>query len=314
MAAGKLSPEWATRLGLSTEVTIAVGAFDAHMGAVGGEIQPYHLSKIVGTSTCDILVAPIDEKKEEHLVQGICGQVDGSVLPQMLGLEAGQSAFGNIYAWFKNLLSWPIKQIVGQSEWLDENTKNKVVKEALDRMIVDLSAAAAKEPIGAHGILAVDWMNGRRTPDANQMLKGAISGLNLGSDAPKIFRALVEATCFGSKAIVDRFQDEGVPIEGIIALGGVAKKSPLVMQIMADVLDRPIKVASSEQTCALGAAMFAAVAGNIYESVDTAISQMGSGFDKEYQPIAENVAQYKKVYEDYLRLGALVEQNTKSAL
>lgn len=314
VSAGVLSPEWASRLGLSEGVTVAVGAFDAHMGAVGGEIEPYYLSKIVGTSTCDILVAPMDDQREEHLVQGICGQVDGSVIPQMLGLEAGQSAFGDIYAWFRNLLSWPIKQIVGRSEHLDEQTRAKLVDETMDRMIAELSAAAAKEPIGAHGVLAVDWMNGRRTPDANQMLKGAITGLNLGSDAPKIFRALVEATCFGSKAIVDRFQEEGVPIHGIIALGGVAKKSPLVMQIMADVLDRPIKVAASEQTCALGAAMFAAVAGDVYSDVASAIDQMGSGFDSEYHPIPANVIEYRKVYEEYLRLGALIEQNTRSAV
>lgn len=311
--AGTLSAGWANRLGLPEEATVAVGAFDAHMGAVGGEIEPYYLSKIVGTSTCDILVAPQDDQRKEHLVQGICGQVDGSVIPQMLGLEAGQSAFGDIYAWFRDLLSWPVKQIVGSSEHLEEQTRAKLVEETMDRMIVELSAAAAQEPIGAHGVLAVDWMNGRRTPDANQMLKGAITGLNLGSDAPRIFRALVEATCFGSKAIVDRFQEEGVPIHGIIALGGVAKKSPLVMQIMADVLDRPIKVAASEQTCALGAAMFAAVAADVHPDVASAIDHMGSGFDSEYQPIPANVIKYQKVYEEYLRLGALIEQNTRSA-
>lgn len=313
VSAGTLSAEWANRLGLSEDVTVAVGAFDAHMGAVGGEIEPYYLSKIVGTSTCDILVAPMNDQGEEHLVQGICGQVDGSVIPEMLGLEAGQSAFGDIYAWFRDLLSWPVRQIVGRSEHLDERMRAKLIDETMDRMIVELSAAAAREPIGAHGVLAVDWMNGRRTPDANQMLKGAITGLNLGSDAPKIFRALVEATCFGSKAIVDRFQAEGVPIHGIIALGGVAKKSPLVMQIMADVLDRPIKVAASEQTCALGAAMFAAVAAEAHPDVASAIDHMGSGFDSEYHPIAANVIEYRKVYEEYLRLGALIEQNTRSA-
>lgn len=307
---GTLSPAWAERLGLPAAVTVAVGAFDAHMGAVGGEIQPYHLSKIVGTSTCDILVAPMAEGEEEHLVQGICGQVDGSVLPQMLGLEAGQSAFGDIYAWFRNLLSWPVKQLIGQSSIIDEQIKARLIDETMDRMITELSAAAAREPIGAHGVIAVDWMNGRRTPDANQLLKGAITGLNLGSDAPKIFRALVEATCFGSKAIVDRFQQEGVPIHGIIALGGVAKKSPLVMQIMADVLNRPIKVASSEQTCALGAAMFAAVAAGAHASVNAAIEQMGAGFDNEYEPIPENVAQYENIYAEYLKIGALIEENT----
>lgn len=312
--AGKLSPEWAKRLGLPDSTIVAVGAFDAHMGAVGGEIQPYYLSKIVGTSTCDILVTPTKGGEEEHLVKGICGQVDGSVIPQMLGLEAGQSAFGDIYAWFRNLLSWPLRHIVPKTEGTTAADKEKIISETTDRMIAELSEAAAREPIGAHGVLALDWMNGRRTPDANQMLKGAITGLNLGSDAPKIFRALVEATCFGSKAIVDRFQEEGTPIHGVIALGGVAKKSPLVMQIMADVLDRPIKVAASEQTCALGAAMFAAVAGQIHGTLKEAIRHMGSGFDHEYQPIPENAAQYQEIYQKYLKFGALIEKAQKESV
>ena len=302
---GTLSEEWASRLGLPSDVVVAVGAFDAHMGAVGGEIKPYYLSRIVGTSTCDILVAPNAEN--EHLVKGICGQVDGSVIPGMLGLEAGQSAFGDVYAWFKNLLSWPVTELVGTNPGLDENTRAKIVDDTLNSMIAKLSEAAAKEPIASHGVFAVDWMNGRRTPDANQNLKGAIAGINLGTDAPKVFRALVEATCFGARAIVDRFVQEGVPIHGIIALGGVAKKSPLVMQIMSDILNRPIEVAKSEQTCALGAAMFAATAAGIYNDVSQAISAMGSGFDAVYQPIPENAKEYDALYAKYQALGQAIE-------
>lgn len=305
--AGHLSREWAERLGLGTDVVVGVGAFDAHMGAVGGEIEPYHLSKIMGTSTCDILVAPMDEVGGK-LVRGICGQVDGSVIPNMLGLEAGQSAFGDIYAWFKKVLAWPIESLISQSSVLDRETKDKVIEEALDRLIPQLSLAAEQVPLGAHGVLALDWQNGRRTPDANQALKGALAGMNLGTDAPIIFRALVEATCYGARKIVERFQAEGVPIEGIIALGGVAKKSAFIMQTMADVLNMPIKVARSEQTVALGAAMFAATAAGIHKTIFAAMDAMGQGFDAVYQPNSENSLAYDKHYAEYERLGVSMEK------
>ncbi len=306
--AGTLSTEWAKRLGLRTEVTVAVGAFDAHMGAVGGEIAPYHLLKIMGTSTCDVLIAPMEDVGD-NLIKGICGQVDGSVIPGMMGLEAGQSAFGDVYAWFKNLLSWTLEEVVGKSKLLDRSLKKQLIEEATERIIPQLTKAAAKIEPGTSGIIALDWLNGRRTPDANQALKGAIMGLNLGSDAPKIFRALVEATCFGAKKIVDRFAEEGIPIKGVIGLGGVAKKSPFIMQTMANVLNRPIKIAKSEQTCALGAAMFAATAAGIYEDVPTAMKKMGAGFDKVYQPDKQRAAIYRKLYKEYSKFGDLIERN-----
>ncbi len=308
--AGNLSAEWAKKLGLSNTVTVAVGAFDAHMGAVGGEIRPYHLSKVMGTSTCDMLVVPTKEVGDK-LVKGICGQVDGSIIPGMLGLEAGQSAFGDVYAWFKNLLTWSLTTAVDKSQLIDKKLKTQLIEEAIDRIIPELTKAAQKIGPETTGILALDWLNGRRTPDANQALKGAIFGLNLGSDAPKIFRALVEATCFGARKIVERFQEEGIPIKGIIGLGGVAKKSPFVMQTMADVLNRPIKIAKSEQTCALGAAMFAATAAKIHKDVPTAMTKMGAGFDKVYKPSKKRVKIYDQIYQDYCKYGKLVEQNTK---
>lgn len=308
---GTISKQWADNLDLPEDVVVGVGAFDAHMGAVGGEIEPYQLSKIVGTSTCDMLVAPMDEMGDT-LVKGICGQVDGSVTPGMMGLEAGQSAFGDIYAWFRDVLSWPVNQILSDTELVDKETMEKLSGEIMDKIIPELTAAAERIPPGESGVVALDWMNGRRTPDANQALKGAITGLTLGSDAPRIFRALVEATAFGSKKIVERFVAEGVRIDGVIALGGVAKKSPFVMQVLADVLDRPIKVARSEQTVALGAAMFAATVAGIYKSVDEAQKAMGSGFDAVYQPIPENVKKYQQLYEKYRRLGEFIENETTS--
>jgi len=306
VSAGTLTKEWAKKLGLSENVVVGVGAFDAHLGAVGAEIEPYYLSKVMGTSTCDMLIAPMEEVGDK-LVSGICGQVDGSIIPGMMGLEAGQSAFGDIYAWFKKVLEWPLENILKESSLVDEATKQKLMDETSDKIIAKLSEEAAKIPIDESGIVALDWMNGRRTPDANQNLKGAIAGLNLGSDAPRIFRALVEATAFGSKAINDRFISEGVRIDGVIALGGVAKKSPLVMQIVADVLDMPIKVARSEQACALGSAMAAAVVAGVYPNTSEAQKKMGGGIETEYHPIPENVEKYKTLYEKYKKFGKFIE-------
>lgn len=307
VAAGKLTGEWAERLGLPAGVIVGVGAFDAHFGAIGGEIKPYYISKVMGTSTCDILVAPMEEFGDK-LIAGICGQVDGSVIPGMLGMEAGQSAFGDIYAWFKQVLMWPAEKILGQTTLVDEPLRQKLIEEMADKMIGELSKAAARIPISESGILAIDWMNGRRTPDANQNLKGAITGLSLGTDAPSIFRALVEATAFGSKAITERFIREGIQIKGVVALGGVAKKSPLVMQIVCDVLNMPIKVTRSEQACALGAAMAAAVAAGLYATTANAQEKMGSGFEMEYQPIPENAEKYQAIYEKYISLGTFIEK------
>lgn len=305
--AGNLSAEWAQRLGLSTDVVIGVGAFDAHMGAVGGQIEPYHLSKVMGTSTCDMLVAPTDEVKD-ILVKGICGQVPGSIIPGMMGMEAGQSAFGDVYAWFKNILLWPLNNMLRESSVIDADTADDLRKEISDKMIRELSEAAAELPLSEKDELSVDWLNGRRTPDANQLLKAAITGLSLGTDAPRIFKALVESTCFGAKAIVDRFNNEGVPVKGLIGLGGVARKSPYIMQTMADVMNMPIRIHRSEQTCAAGAAMFAATAAGIYNKVEDAMAAMGQGFDAEYYPDQSKVALYAKRYEWYKNLGQFIEQ------
>jgi len=303
---GNLSSDWAERLGLSTDVVIGAGAFDAHLGAVGGEVEPYYLSKVMGTSTCDMLIAP-PEEVGDNLVGGICGQVDGSIVPGMVGLEAGQSAFGDIYAWFSRVLMWPVEEIIAKMEWLDEAAIERIKKETAENMIIGLSEAAAKIPLEESAIVALDWMNGRRTPDANQELKGAVAGLTLGSDAPRIFRALVEATAFGSRMINDRFISEGVRIDGIIALGGVAKKSEFVMQIVCDVLNMPIKVARSEQACALGSAMAASVVAGVHPDIPAAQKAMGGGFEKEYHPDKERAAIYDKLFRKYKKFGNFVE-------
>ena len=280
---GKLSAKWAEKLGLSTDVVIGGSAFDCHFGAVGAQIDASTLVKVMGTSTCDILVAPGVEK----CVRGICGQVDGSVIPGMIGLEAGQSAFGDVYAWFKRLLEYGGKV-----------------------SIAELEKDAALVPPGAGGIHALDWFNGRRTPDADNMLRGAIFGLNLGSTAPMVYRALVESTVFGARAIVERFREEGIPVNSVVAIGGISRKSPMVMQMCADVLNMPVKVAKSDQACALGGAMFAAVASGVYPDTAAAMAAMGSGFDMEYIPNPETAAIYETLYKRYCLAGKMFEEET----
>ena len=294
---GNISKEWAAKLGLPENVVIGVGAFDAHMGGVGAHIEPYTFVRVMGTSTCDMLIAPTDEVGH-LLIKGICGQVDGSILPNMLGMEAGQSAFGDVYAWFQNLLAFPLREFLSEAQ----------AAEITAQIIPKLSEKAAVLPLSKNDPIALDWFNGRRTPDANHTLKGAITGLNLGSDAPIIFKALVEATAYGSKAIVDRFITEGVCIQQVVAIGGVAKKSPFVMQTLADVLNMPIKVVKSEQACALGAAMCAAVAAGIYLTMEDAQLAMSSGYDAEYYPQAEKAAIYAVLYEKYVKLGGFIEK------
>ncbi len=307
-SAGHLSDEWASKLGLPIETIVAVGAFDAHMGAVGGQIEPFHLSKVMGTSTCDMLVAP-KEIIGDTLVKGICGQVDGSVIPGMIGLEAGQSAFGDSYAWLKKMVLTPVIDILSNTKITDEETITKLIDELSTQFISELSRKANELPLSLSDPIATDWLNGRRTPDANQLLKSGITGLNLSTDAVMLFKTIVESTCFGAKAIVDRFNEEGVPIKGLIGLGGVAKKSPYIMQVMSDVMNMPIRIHKSEQTCALGAAMFAATAAGEYDKVDDAMIAMGQGFDTTYFPNESNTEFYNQRMEQYKKLGAFLESN-----
>ena len=305
---GKLSPEWAERLGLTTDVVVAGGAFDCHMGAVGAGVKPYSFVRVIGTSTCDVMVVDPAEIGDK-LIRGICGQVDGSVTPGLIGLEAGQSAFGDIYAWFRRVLEFPLKNIIGASGLIDEATKEQLIKNACDSIIPALTVEAEKSPAGESALIATDWMNGRRTPDADQLLQGAISGITLGTTAPMIFRALVEATAFGSRAIVERFRSEGVRIDEVIGIGGIALKSPFVMQTLSNVLNVPIKVCNTDQACALGAAMFAAVAAGVYANIEAAQAAMTSGFAREYTPDAAQSAIYDELYKRYLALGAYCESS-----
>ena len=279
--AGRLCPEWAEKLHLSENTVIGLGAIDCHVGAVGAAITPGELIKVAGTSTCDILAAP----DPGICIPGICGQVIGSVLPDLVGFEAGQSAFGDVYNWFRRFLSY-----AGEVDFRQ------------------LEADAAVLPIGSTGVLALDWFNGRRTPYANSLLQGAIGNLNLGTTAPGVYRALVESTVMGSKAIFDHFKQYGVEIKGVTAVGGISGKSEFIMQMLADTLNMPIKIAATGQACALGAAMLAAAAAGTYPTVAAASQAMNSSWNKVYEPIQANTALYQQVYERYLASGQAWEE------
>lgn len=298
---GHLCKEWAERLGLNEDVIVAGGAYDCHMGAVGAGVTPHTLVRVIGTSTCDIMVASYEDIGKK-CIKGICGQVDGSVIPGMVGLEAGQSSFGDVYALFRHVLEYPLRTLLG------DRLSDAEIDQISEKIIPQLTKDAERIPTEESTMLATDWINGRRTPDANQLLKGTIAGFTLGTTAPEIFRALVEATAYGTKAIVDRFEEEGVRIDRVIGIGGIALKSPFVMQTMCDVINKPIQVCHTDQACALGAAMFAATAAGVYPRVEEASAAMNSGFSKEYQPRPEQAALYAERYQDYLKLGEFTEK------
>ncbi len=306
LVAGKLNQEWATKLGLTTDTIIAVGTFDAHSGAVGAKIDEYALVRVMGTSTCDIIVSA-KENVGSKTVKGICGQVDGSVIPGYIGLEAGQSAFGDVLAWFKDTLSWPLENLVYTSNLLSAEQKAQLKEEVESNFIKTLTQQAEAIPLSESIPTALDWVNGRRTPDANQGLKSAMTNLSLGTKAPHIFKALINAICFGSKKIVDRFEEEGVRIDSVIGIGGVARKSPFIMQTLANVLNKPIKVCASDQAPALGAAIYAAVAAGIYPNVIEASKKMGSDFESEYFPEADKIEKYQELMDSYSELAQFIE-------
>jgi len=280
---------------------------------VGGGIGRNRLLKVMGTSTCDIVVGP-PSSEPERLVAGICGQVDGSVIPGMIGYEAGQSAFGDVYAWFKRLLSWPVDTLLQASKvpGLTDELKRALADEMSERIIPALERGAAALSPEDSAVLALDWMNGRRTPDANQRLTGAITGISLGTDAPRIYRSLVEATAFGSRAIVERFRAQGIRIDSAIAIGGVAKKSPFVMQTIADVMNLEVTVSAGDQPVALGAAMFAATAAGLFPGIEEAQRAMSSGQERTYRPDAGRASLYNRLYQRYQALGSFVERELET--
>jgi L-ribulokinase len=312
VVAGNLSAAWADKLGLTTATVVSVGTFDAHAGAIGAGISENCLVRVMGTSTCDMMVAS-HEVIQQHAVRGICGQVDGSIIPGMVGLEAGQSAFGDALAWLKSVLLWPTKQLLANTTLLSAEQRQQLTEEMDQNLIRLLSEQAEAIPLSANLPTALDWVNGRRTPDADQSLKSAISNISLGTGAPELFKAMVHAICFGSRKIVERFEEEGVPINKVIGIGGVARKSPYIMQTLANVLNRPMVVASSDYAPALGAAIYAAVAAGLYDNVLDASAKLASAYEADYQPQPEQVQHLEGLMEQYESLAIFVEEETAKA-
>lgn len=278
-AAGRLTPEWARKTGLPAGIPVAVGAFDAHLGAVGAGIAPGTLVKIIGTSTCDMMVSPLRRSLPD--IPGLCGIVKGSILPGYYGLEAGQSAVGDIFNWFV--------------EYIQPGGKRAGSHEALTQ------AASQLRP-GESGLLALDWNNGNRTILVDQRLTGLLVGQTLYTTPGEIYRALIEATAFGALTIINRFEEYGVKVRQVINCGGIAEKNPLVMQIYADVTGRTMKISRSSQTCALGAAIAGAVVGGAYKSVTAAQKAMCGLRQEVYRPNTAAHRIYQELYSLYKKL------------
>ncbi len=314
---GKLTSEWAKKFALTTDVIVCVGAYDAHIGAVGGDAAPGVLVKSIGTSTCDVIIGPKPKAgKKEKLVSGICGQVDGSVIADYIGYEAGQSAYGDYYAWLRNLLMWPLKNL-SLFKKAGANVDSKAIDtEAIEKNLLRVmeTEAGKIEPCALNPekmLVATDWVNGRRTPYANQKLTAAIQGINLGTDGPAMLRTLYEATAFGARAIIEAMEKGGIKIEKIMAIGGVARKSKVGMQILADVTGREISVTAGDQSCAIGAAVFAATAAGLYKDIFTAQKALSAGTARVHKPDPKMVEIYNKYYERYKKLGKFSEEVIK---
>lgn len=288
-SAGKLSPSMAKAMGLPAGIPIASGNVDAHAAVPACSVTtPGKLVMIMGTSTCNLLLGD-----DYHPVEGMCGTVKDGVVPGYWGYEAGQSAVGDIYGWYVNQAVNPAS--IGLAADAPAGEVHK-----------QLSKMAGELKVGESGLLALDWWNGNRSVLVDANLSGCLFGLNLNTTPAEIYRALIESTAFGQRRIVDAFVGQGLPVEELYACGGLATKNPVLMQIYADVIGRPIYVADSKQTCALGAAMHAAVAAGLYADIHAAAKAMAKIRKEPFEPHDGNHAAYDKLYGEYTRLHDLL--------
>ena len=292
-----LTEEWRALLGLPPGVIVGGSSLDAHAGAVGAGVAPGTLVKVVGTSTVDMAV--VDAKQiEGKSLKTVCGLAQNSILPGYIGMEAGQSAFGDVFAWFRRLLMWAVD---------DAGAMEPAARDALFEGLLSRLEAAVPGDEAPHDVVALDWFNGRRYPENDDSLRSAVMGLSLGADAPRLYRSLVLATVFGARAVVEGITGAGIELNDVIAVGGIAQKSSYVMQLMADALGRVIRVSKSKQTCALGAAMYASVAAGLHPNLNAAQSRMGMGFACEYRPSAARHQFLGPLYGEYCRLARITD-------
>ncbi len=287
---GHLAEPWRSSWGTGDRVAVCGGLFDAHAGGVGCGVRPGVLVKVIGTSAVDLLVAKpgdITAADTKHLF----GMAENSILPGYIGIEAGQAAFGDVFRWFERLLAWP---------------RAALGKEPEPGSILNLlNETCLERPLPS--VLAVDWLNGRRYPRDNSSVKAGLVNLHLGTDAPGLYQALVIAVAFGARRMLEGFVASGIEVKEVICAGGVARKSPYVMQTLADVLRREVAVSEEDEACAKGAAMFAALAAGRQPDIVTAQAAMGGGVGRRYFPRASLDAEYDKLYSGYLRLGDFME-------
>jgi len=286
-------------------VVVAVGNLDCHAGAIGAGVKTHTMVEIIGTSTVAITVGPF--KEEGATIPGVPQQALHMILPGEMGYEGGQSAFGDLYNWFKEVLLWPVHNILAHTSLVNDKTKENLINE-LDRLLLpDLTKHAVSVTPEEKGIISTDWINGRRSPNADFDLKGTISGLNLSSSAPHIYKSLVEATAFGAKSFIEQFQKSGGMLEEVVAVGGISRKSPFVMQVLADVVGIPIKVLATREACSLGVAMCAAAVAGIYPSIQQAQKAMRGDIATIYKPDAKQEKYYEQTYKRYVGLEKVKE-------
>lgn len=306
--AGVIVKIWAEKLGLPETLIVGGSSLDAHAGAVGVGIQPGVMVVSLGTSTVNILVEEPERLADKQLTH-VCGQAENSVLPGLVGLETSQAAFGDVYRWFQDLLMWPIGQFLKTSPDLSSAHRETLMNGFRSNLLRHLTAQAEALPIEG-ALTALDWFNGRRYPHADENLKSAIVGLDLGSGAPEIFQGLVLGTVLGQKRIIDELEKGGVRVRDILAVGGISRKSPYIMQTLADVLHRSIKVCRTTHASARGGAMYAAVGCGAYKTISAAGRTLAGKVIKVYKPDASKFCEVDRAYQRYLRLGKFVENES----
>lgn len=304
---GTLCKEWAQKLGISQEVVIGVGSFDAHAGAVGIGIKEKTMVKVVGTSTVDMMIVRPQVLKDKD-TKAFCGLAEDSIIPGYMGAEAGQSAFGDTYAWMKKMLMWSLEHIEFPQEVLSEDTRSKILQYLERHLLKELEKEICD--LAEDGLIATDWFNGRRYPYLDENAKGTITGLTLGTTASGVYRALVQATVFGSRRIYDSLRRLGIEIEQVICVGGIAQKSEYIMQMMSDALNVPIAVSQEEQSCARGAAIYAAVAAGIFPTISKAQENLCEKIECGYYPNEERHRKLEEKFKAYRYLGEFVACTT----